>query len=80
MSVKFPFRSRKIVAQKLSSNFREATRVEEFEVRAPQKDEVVVQMNFVGINASDINFTAGQCVPVLLLCGLVIHVVVISLM
>lgn len=55
---------RKIVARRLSTNFREATAV----IAVPFPDtlrptELLVRNHFVGINASDINFTAGIYQP-----------------
>eukprot|EP00796_Vickermania_ingenoplastis_P004293 gene4293-3109_t len=55
---------RKIVAHKLSVNFREATTI----VAAPfpsslPKNDILVKNKYVGINASDINFTAGIYQP-----------------
>lgn len=55
--------SRKIVCQKLSTKFRECTAIVPFTVRSPKSDEVVVQIKYVGINASDINYTNGAYLP-----------------
>jgi hypothetical protein len=60
--VNFPFTSRKIVAIKKSTDFRDATRIESFEVTEPKDRNVVIEIHYVGVNASDINFTAGQYV------------------
>jgi NADPH-dependent curcumin reductase CurA len=54
---------RKIEVQKLSPKFREATAIVEAEVCEPDDDEVVVAVEWVGINASDVNFTAGKYTP-----------------
>lgn len=55
---------RKIVVTKLSSNFREATEIQTHSLSAllqqVQSAEVVIQIAYVGINASDVNFTAGK--------------------
>merc|ERR1712000_172553 len=46
-----------------SSNFREATHIVEAEHRELKRDEVLLQNYWVGINASDINYTAGHYRP-----------------
>ena len=59
-----PAAFRKVVGTKLSSNFREATQV--MIARMPQRlrpTEALVQNIFVGVNASDINLTAGVYKP-----------------
>ena len=64
MSAPLPPSTRKIQVHTLSHNFREATRI----ISAPlpsslSGDQVLVRNHFVGINASDINFTAGKYTP-----------------
>ncbi|EAN78351.1 oxidoreductase, putative [Trypanosoma equiperdum] len=55
---------RKIVAKRLSSNFREATEVLSSPIPSYLKStELLVKNRFVGINASDINFTSGKYLP-----------------
>lgn len=56
-------KSRKIVCQKLSTNFRECTAIVEHELRPLKAGEVLVQTKYVGINASDINYTNGAYLP-----------------
>lgn len=55
--------SRKIVCKKLSTNFRECTEIVSFTPRALKSGEVLVQVKYVGINASDINYTNGAYLP-----------------
>ncbi|RLN70096.1 hypothetical protein BBJ28_00025708, partial [Nothophytophthora sp. Chile5] len=55
--------SRKIVCQKLSTNFRECTTIVTHEIPALKKGEVLVKTKYVGINASDINYTNGAYLP-----------------
>lgn len=55
--------SRKIVCKKLSTNFRECTEIVAFNVPALKADQVLVQVKYVGINASDINYTNGAYLP-----------------
>lgn len=57
---------RKLSVVKLSADFREATRVVTSPVPQPTGDELLVKVAYAGINASDINFTAGKY-PLLLL-------------
>jgi len=51
---------RKIQVQQLSANFRQATAIVDSVLRDPKPKEVVIKNYWVGINASDINFTAGK--------------------
>ena len=51
--------SRKLIAEKISRNFREATKIIDVALPAPSEKEVLIQNFYVGINASDVNFTAG---------------------
>jgi len=51
---------RKLVATKLSHKFRDAVQMVSIDLPKPAADEVVIKNRFVGINASDINFTAGR--------------------
>eukprot|EP01122_Echinamoeba_exundans_P007241 TRINITY_DN2179_c0_g1_i1.p1 TRINITY_DN2179_c0_g1~~TRINITY_DN2179_c0_g1_i1.p1 ORF type:complete len:353 (-),score=72.17 TRINITY_DN2179_c0_g1_i1:33-1091(-) len=57
--------NRKIICKQLSTNFREATEIHahEIDLATIKADEVVVQNVVLGINASDINFTAGRYFP-----------------
>jgi NADPH-dependent curcumin reductase CurA len=60
-----PLACRKLVAHTLSADFRAATRVVSTTVdpRALKPTQVLVRNAFVGINASDTNFTAGRYKP-----------------
>jgi len=51
---------RKVQVQKLSANFREATAIVTDEFREVKPNEVLLRNHWVGVNASDINFTAGK--------------------
>ncbi|GAB1608275.1 prostaglandin reductase-3-like [Argonauta hians] len=67
MSLKqLPSTFRKLVVKKLSKNFREATGIEVVNMPKPGPDEVLIKNRFVGINASDINFSAGKYDPTVL--------------
>jgi hypothetical protein len=56
----------KLVATKLSSNFREATQVQTAALPDSAKlatEHVLVRNVFAGVNASDVNYTAGKYLP-----------------
>ena len=55
-----PATFRKIQVHTLSSDFRAATRVVTVPMTAPTGYNVLVAVTYCGINASDINFTAGK--------------------
>jgi len=52
----------KLIGNRLSSDFRSATSIvrAEIDLRSLKPNQIVVRNHFVGINASDINFTAGR--------------------
>mmetsp|Transcript_33517 Transcript_33517/g.79290 ORF Transcript_33517/g.79290 Transcript_33517/m.79290 type:complete len:348 (+) Transcript_33517:116-1159(+) len=55
---------RKIVCEKLGTNFREVTRIVSSKLSlAPATGHVLVRNEYLGINASDINFTNGTYLP-----------------
>ena len=53
----------KLVAVSLSSKFKEAVKVQTFNTPLPKSGELLVRARYAGINASDINWTAGRYVP-----------------
>lgn len=57
-----PKKYKKAVATKLSTNYRDAVKIVEVETDFDdlKEDEVVIKMKYFGINASDINYTAGK--------------------
>mmetsp|Transcript_59455 Transcript_59455/g.124243 ORF Transcript_59455/g.124243 Transcript_59455/m.124243 type:complete len:347 (-) Transcript_59455:105-1145(-) len=55
---------RKIVVERLSSNFREATKIVTYNLaQKPNPGHIFVRNVLCGINASDINFTNGKYMP-----------------
>ncbi len=54
---------RKLVAVSLSNRFREAVKIQTVETPDPGPEELLVRTRYVGINASDINWTAGRYIP-----------------
>ncbi|XP_036360169.1 prostaglandin reductase-3 isoform X2 [Octopus sinensis] len=64
MSIKqLPSTFRKLVVNQLSKSFRDVVSIKEVQMPKPAAGEVLVKNRFVGINASDINFTAGKYDP-----------------
>jgi len=53
----------KLICTKLSSNFREATQIVQETLPPLAPTQVLVKNAFLGINASDINFTNGKYLP-----------------
>ncbi len=54
---------RKVVASKFTNNFREAAEIVETAWQDPEHDDVVVRNLYAGVNATDINVTAGSYTP-----------------
>ena len=66
--IRFPLTFQKLVCTRLSPKFREAVELRSAQLTAGDVTarDVVVRNRYVGINASDINFTAGTsltCLP-----------------
>ncbi|XP_031568103.1 prostaglandin reductase-3-like [Actinia tenebrosa] len=62
-SRQLPKTFKKLVVTKLSTNFREAVQAVTVPMIAPGPEEMLVKTSYAGINASDINFTAGRYTP-----------------
>ena len=58
-----PKLSRKLVGVSLSQRFREAVQILTVDTPSPGPGELLVRSRYVGINASDINWTAGRYAP-----------------
>ncbi|XP_029360215.1 prostaglandin reductase 3 [Echeneis naucrates] len=58
-----PSSMKKLVVTKLSPNFRDAVRTQTVAVPTPGDSDLLVRNRFVGINASDINYSAGRYDP-----------------
>ena len=63
MALRLPKAYRKLVAVSLSARFRDAVQVKTVETPRPGPGELLVRTRYVGINASDINWTAGRYIP-----------------
>ncbi|XP_078348992.1 prostaglandin reductase-3-like [Oculina patagonica] len=59
-SRQLPKTFRKLVISKLSTNFREAVELVTVPMLQPGPDELLVKSRYVGINATDINYSAGR--------------------
>ena len=55
-----PDASRRVVVHRLSSDFAAATRVVSAPTPVPKRGEVLIERRWTGVNASDVNFTAGR--------------------
>ena len=55
--------NRRIIVNKLTSDFRAATKIVEEKIPAPGKREMIIKNRSVGINASDVNFSSGAYLP-----------------
>lgn len=55
-----PATFRKLIANRASQNFREVVSIETVPTPSPGQGEVLVKNRYVGINASDINYSAGR--------------------
>ncbi|GIY99879.1 hypothetical protein CEXT_21771 [Caerostris extrusa] len=60
MSFAIPRTFRKIVVQKLTPVFKDAVQIVQQNVVPPRSREVLIKNKFLGINASDINASAGH--------------------
>lgn len=63
MATRLPSTFRKLVAKQLSNKFREAVEQVTVPMLTPGPKDVIIRNRFVGINASDINQTAGKYDP-----------------
>ncbi|XP_054724598.1 prostaglandin reductase 3-like [Uloborus diversus] len=50
----------KLVVHKLTSNFREAVKIETVNMCHPKNDEICVKNKYVGVNATDVNISKGR--------------------
>ena len=58
-----PKNCRKLVAMSLGTRFREVVKVQTVATPRPGPGELLVRIRYAGINASDINWTAGRYTP-----------------
>ncbi|EDV29464.1 uncharacterized protein TRIADDRAFT_19171 [Trichoplax adhaerens] len=60
MAAALPRTFRRILCEKFSPDFRQATRIVDTPMVNPGAKELLIKNRYLGINASDINFTAGR--------------------
>ncbi|XP_028835789.1 prostaglandin reductase 3-like isoform X2 [Denticeps clupeoides] len=60
---RIPSAMRKLVVTRLSQDFRSAVTVQRVPVPTPDDGDLLIRNRFVGINASDINYSAGRYDP-----------------
>ena len=62
IGVQFPLTFRKLVCSRLTQKFRDAVQLQRVQITADDltSDDLLIRNRYVGINASDINFTAGK--------------------
>jgi len=63
MASKLPATFRKLIATRASSKFREVVSITTVPTPVPGEGELLVKNKYVGINASDINYSAGRYDP-----------------
>lgn len=54
---------RKLVAQQFSKDFRQAAQIVEAPLTAPADDELIIRNIYAGVNATDVNISAGLYTP-----------------
>jgi hypothetical protein len=54
---------RKLIARTRSTHFREVAEIAQAELPAPKEDEILVQNIYAGVNATDVNISAGRYNP-----------------
>lgn len=54
---------RKVIAEHFSNHFREASRIVETELKPPTGFELTVRNHYAGVNATDVNISAGLYTP-----------------
>lgn len=60
---RLPQQYKKLVAVSLSTKFSEAVKVQTAKLPTPGRGQLLVRCKYAGVNASDINFTAGRYSP-----------------
>lgn len=54
---------RKVIAEHFSNNFRQASKIVETELKPPTGFEVTIRNHYAGVNATDVNISAGLYTP-----------------
>jgi hypothetical protein len=61
--VSLPAAYRKVIATQFSKRFREASQIVEVPLQAPKANEIVIRSRYAGVNATDVNISAGLYTP-----------------
>ncbi len=59
----FPATYKKVVAQRFDKNFREAAQIIETSLQQPGPNEILLKTHYAGVNATDVNISAGNYTP-----------------
>lgn len=54
---------RKVIAARFTNHFRDAAEIVEAELRPPGPNEITIRNRFAGVNATDVNISAGTYTP-----------------
>ncbi len=58
-----PVTYRKLIATAFSKDFRAVAQIVEAELKPPAPDEIILRNHYAGVNASDVNISAGSYTP-----------------
>ncbi|MBL8153231.1 MAG: zinc-binding dehydrogenase [Anaerolineae bacterium] len=58
-----PSAYRKVIATQFSKRFREASQIVEVPLQPPKANEIVIRSRYAGVNATDVNISAGLYTP-----------------
>lgn len=58
-----PTTYRKVIAARFSNQFRDAAEIVETELKPPQPHEITIRTRYAGVNATDVNISAGYYTP-----------------
>jgi NADPH-dependent curcumin reductase CurA len=61
--VSLPAAYRKVIAAQFSKQFREASQIVEVPLQSPKASEIVIRNRYAGVNATDVNISAGYYTP-----------------
>jgi NADPH-dependent curcumin reductase CurA len=59
----FPKTYRKVIATQFNKNFREAAAIVEADLKPPGSSEILIKTHYAGVNATDVNISAGTYTP-----------------
>lgn len=59
----FPKTYRKVIASHFNKNFRQAAQIVEVDLKPPGSSEILIKTHYAGVNATDVNISAGTYTP-----------------